>query len=96
MSDRWGSAQSAGTATRYFVPVGDAVQLMAGDAEEARTEAHDEYRWHVLGKAPPGTVPEGAPDSRVGWCVRGQRRAVIYSKWSRYFVQEFRLEGKSR
>ena len=74
--------------------IGEPVRLQATTTEAARAEAHDVHRWHVLGKAPSGTVAEGTPDGRCGWCVRGSRRALIFKHWGDYMLQEFKLVAR--
>jgi len=74
------------------VPIGEPVTLEATTSALAVVEAHDAHRWHVLGKAPAGTVPLDTPDGRCGWCVRGPRRALIYKHWGSWLLQEFKLE----
>lgn len=65
---------------KKYEVVGERMTLKAATADAAKAEAHDVHGWHVveLAKAKAQDVLGGPSEaSRVAWCVRGPKRAVI-------------------
>ncbi len=82
---------------KVYKAVDASQRLKATNPDEAKAEVRERFRFRTLDgvehgkkkRAPPGSVPEGAPTNRALTCFRGTKRAYVLTSGSGYYFQEW-------